>query len=72
MERNTDRKTLSFAGMTSVPSDLLCDDGELQESNGFISKNGEMKPIQRPKLIGNVQYKIKYVHKWPTIRISLL
>lgn len=63
MERNTDRKTLSFAGMTSVPSDLLCDDGELQESNGFISKNGEMKPIQRPKLIGNVQYKIKYVHK---------
>ncbi len=64
MERNVDRKTLSFSkGITNVPSDLLSDDTELVESNGFIFRNSEMKPIQKPKIIGNVRYKITYVHK---------
>lgn len=49
MERITERKTLSFnKGMTNVPSDLLSDDSELLESDGFIFKDGEMKPIQKP------------------------
>jgi len=64
MERNIDRKTLSFGrGMTNVPSDLLSDDTELTESIGFMFRNGEMKPIQNPELIGLVPYTIMYVHK---------
>lgn len=64
MEKNIDRKTLSFGkGMTNVPSDLLSGDDELVESDGFIYRDGEMKPIQKPIKIGNIPYKIMYVHK---------
>ncbi len=66
MERITERKTLSFSkGMTNVPSDLLSDDSELLESNGFIFKDGEMKPIQKPVKIGKLStgFTIMYVHK---------
>ena len=74
MERITERKTLSFnKGMTNVPSDLLSDDSELLESDGFIFKDGEMKPIQKPVKIKVLDGKnddrlgpdntIMYVHK---------
>lgn len=64
MERNLERQTLSFSkGMTNVPSDLLSDDSELLESDGFIFKDGEMKAVQKGVKIGNVPYKIMYVHK---------
>ena len=67
MERITERKTLSFnKGMTNVPSDLLSDDSELLESDGFIFKDGEMKPIQKPgkiKVLGGKLPTIMYVHK---------
>lgn len=64
MERNLERKTLSFdKGMTNVPSDLLSDDSELLESDGFIFKDGEMKAVQKPAYIGRVTCKIMYVHK---------
>lgn len=64
MERNLERQTLSFSkGMTNVPSDLLSDDSELLESDGFIFKDGEMKAVQKWVSIGNVPYKIMYVHK---------
>ena len=66
MERITERKTLNFnKGMTNVPSDLLSDDSELLESDGFIFKDGEMKPIQKPMKIWNVGtgFTIMYVHK---------
>nr|DAX03629.1 MAG TPA: hypothetical protein [Caudoviricetes sp.] len=73
MERITERKTLSFnKGMTNVPSDLLSDDSELLESDGFIFKDGEMKPIQKPvkikalyngEDIGLNDATIMYVHK---------
>lgn len=64
MERNLERKTLSFSkGMTNMPSDLLSDDSELLESDGFIFKDGEMKAVQKGVSIGNVPYKIMYVHK---------
>lgn len=65
MERNLDRKTLSFGkGMTNVPSDLLSEDSELLESDGFIFRDGEMKPIQKPVKIGEISgQKIMYVHK---------
>ena len=60
-----ERKTLSFGkGMTNVPSDLLSDDSELLESDGFIFRDGEMKPIQNPVKIGEIAgQKIMYVHK---------
>lgn len=51
MERKAETKTLSFSkGMTNIPSDLLCEDNTLLESDGFIFKAGEMKPIQKPSL----------------------
>ena len=66
MERNSETQTLSYSkGMTNVPSDMLSSDSELQESIGFIHKNGEMKPVQDVVQIGNVTYKIMYVHKMP-------
>lgn len=64
MERNLERQTLSFSkGMTNVPSDLLSDDSELLESDGFIFKDGEMKAVQKPVCIGNAPCKIMHVHK---------
>lgn len=64
MEQNTVSKTLSFSkGVTNIPSDLLCEDSELLESDGFIYRDGEMKPIQKPVSIGNADCKIMYVHK---------
>lgn len=64
MEKNLERKTLSFSkGMTNVPSDLLCEDGELADCEGFVCRDGELKPIQRPVLIGSVKGKLMYVHK---------
>lgn len=63
MERNVERKTLSFSkGMTNVPSDLLSDDSELLESDGFIYKDGEMKPIQKPVVIDGL-FDLLYIHK---------
>ena len=64
MERNLERKTLSFGkGMTNVPSDLLSDDTELAESINFIYKYGGMMPIQQMKKIGNIGGKIMHIHK---------
>ena len=67
MERNLERKTLSFdKGMTNVPSDLLSDDSELLESDGFIFKDGEMKAVQKGvEITGGVplEGKLVYVHK---------
>lgn len=64
MERNVDRKTLSFnLGVTNVPSDLLCDDNSLLECDGFISKDGSLMPVQKPKLMTSIPYKLQYVHK---------
>lgn len=67
MERNLERQTLSFSkGMTNVPSDLLSDDSELLESDGFIFKDGEMKPVQKGvEITGGVplEGKLVYVHK---------
>ncbi len=64
MEKNLTRKTLNFSkGITNVPSDLLSEDTELLECDGFIYKDGEMRPIQEPRLITNIPYELKYVHK---------
>ena len=63
MERNAERKTLSFGkGMTNVPSDLMSDDSELLESDGFIYKDGGMKPIQKPKAVDGI-FDLLYIHK---------
>lgn len=66
MERNTENKVLSFSkGMTTMPSDLLCEDSELTECRNLIYSSGEVKPIQKAVSIGAVDsaYTIKYVHK---------
>ncbi|MQN11883.1 hypothetical protein F7D95_03390 [Prevotella copri] len=64
MERNLDRKTLSFSkGMTNVPSDLLSEDSELAYSQNIIYRNGEMVPIQKMKPFGTVGGTILFVHK---------
>ena len=64
MERSSEQKTLSFGkGMTNVPSDLLSEDNELLESVGFIYRDGEMKPIQKPVQIGTAESTLMFVHK---------
>jgi len=67
MEQNTETKTLSFSkGMTNIPSDNICTDDELMESVGFIYRDGEMKPIQKPFCITGdtpLEGKLVYVHK---------
>lgn len=64
MERNTERKVLSFGkGMTNVPSDMMSEDNELERCDGFIYRDGEMKPIQNPVKIGQTSCTIMYVHK---------
>ena len=67
MEQNTETKTLSFSkGMTNIPSDMICTDDELMESVGFIYRDGEMKPIQKPVCITGdtpLEGKLVYVHK---------
>lgn len=64
MEKNIIRKTLSFAkGMSNTPSDLLCEDADLLECEGFICSNGEMKAIQSPVKIGTISDTVMYVHK---------
>lgn len=64
MERNLDRKTLSFSkGMTNVPSDLLSEDSELAYSQNIIYRNGEMVPIQKMEPFGTVAGTILFVHK---------
>lgn len=66
MERNTETKVLSFSkGMTNMPSDLLSGDDELQESYGFIYRDGEMKPLQKEKTMfdGAAKLPILFVHK---------
>lgn len=64
MERNLDRKTLSFGkGMTNVPSDLLSDDTELAYCRDFIYKDGEMKPVQKMVNVGSIGGKVMHVHK---------
>lgn len=67
MEQNTETKTLSFSkGMTNIPSDNICTDDELMESVGFIYRDGEMKPIQKPVCITGdtpLEGKLVYVHK---------
>ena len=52
MELNCETTTLSFSkGMTNIPSDMISEDGELMESVGFVYRNGEMVPIQKPVCI---------------------
>ena len=64
MERNTERKVLSFGkGMTNVPSDMMSEDNELEVCDGFIYRDGEMKPVRKPVKIGNTSFTIMYVHK---------
>lgn len=72
MERNTERKVLSFGkGMTNVPSDLMSDDNELEVCDGFIYRDGELKPVQKPVKIGQTSFTIMYVHKMADYKILI-
>ena len=67
MELNCETTTLSFSkGMTNIPSDMISEDGELMESVGFVYRNGEMVPVQKPVCITGdtpVEGKLVYCHK---------
>lgn len=72
MERNTERKVLSFGkGMTNVPSDLMSEDNELEVCDGFIYRDGELKPVQKPVKIGQTSFTIMYVHKMADYKILI-
>lgn len=63
--QNINKKAINYnKGLTTVPSDFLSTDEELTESAGMIMKNGEMVPIQRPKLLFDMACgKLEAVHK---------
>lgn len=72
MERNTERKVLSFGkGMTNVPSDMMSEDNELEVCDGFIYRDGELKPVQKPVKIGQTSFTIMYVHKMADYKILI-
>ena len=72
MERNTERKVLSFGkGMTNVPSDMMSEDNELEVCDGFIYIDGELKPVQKPVKIGQTSFTIMYVHKMADYKILI-
>lgn len=50
-------------GITNVPSDAICGDGELSSLVGLTSENGELKPIQNAVTVSGVpNAKILAVH----------
>lgn len=60
------QKSISFSkGLTSAPSSLLSTDDTLAVSQGIISRDGEMHPIQLPVSIPGDSYPLAYIHKGP-------
>lgn len=74
MEQDIKQHTMVFGkGITSTPSDLLCDDDSLEVCDGMTLVDGEWKAIQRPedmdvtvdgnlKLVHRVQGSVNYIY----------
>lgn len=58
---------IDFQGLTNVPSDYACQDGELATCLNLIPEDGELQPIAHPVTVENFTLaagaKIAFVHK---------
>lgn len=58
-----EQETLSYPkGLTTVPSDQLNTDEELEVCDGMIYDDGELRPLQRPKSTSIAAYTMLFVH----------
>ena len=49
------KESLTYKGMTNVPPDIDCEDGELTASVNIINEDGAMRPIVPPKVVIKAQ-----------------
>lgn len=64
MEVNIKEHQLTFSkGMSNIPSDNVCDDNTLEDCEGMRMKDGELRPVQEPKKLVELDGKLLYVHK---------
>ena len=54
---------IEYKGMSRVPSDQASFDGEMEEVYNLVSRNGELKPVAPPDVIGEVQGDLRFIHK---------
>lgn len=54
---------IKYKGMSRVPSDQASFDGEMEEVYNLVSRNGELKPVAPPDVIGEVQGDLRFIHK---------
>ncbi len=56
-------KEVKYAGLSSVPGDYECADGELAVAIDVVNENGEIKPFLHPEPFMSVIGKLMFVHK---------
>lgn len=49
------KESLTYKGMTNVPPDIDCEDGDLTASVNIINEDGAMRPIVPPKVVIKAQ-----------------
>ena len=54
---------IEYKGMSRVPSAQASFAGEMEEVYNLVSRNGELKPVAPPDLIGEVQGNLRFIHK---------
>ena len=75
MESGTKQNAVSFsAGMSNVPSNVLCSDDACSEVVGLTSENGEMKPLQKAVKVKDAPAagdRLMYVHQLQTGKVEI-
>ena len=58
-------KEIKYTGITAIPSDYECADGQLTQSLNLLNENGSMQPVFPPKVLLSLEAgsKIIFVHK---------
>ncbi len=56
-------KEVKYAGLSSVPGDYECGDGELAVAIDVVNENGEIGPFLHPEPFMSVTGKLMFVHK---------
>lgn len=58
-------KDISFGGLTTVPSDYECSDGDLAAVLNLVPEDGSLKPVQPPTTVMTLaeNQRIVYIHK---------
>lgn len=50
-----ERKEIIYKGVTAVPSDYECPDGDLRLSMNLINEDGHLRPVRQPKAVFTLQ-----------------